>query len=76
MKIKYPTRCQIIDVFDGGGGIDSEGRDWHFKTPEISKKHIGKLGLAELIKNGNVKITLDDGNIIYGYECWWIPIDY
>ena len=67
MKIKYPTRCQIIDVFDAViGGLQC-------KTPEDSKPHIGKYGLAEEIDN-EVKITLDDGNITYGYDCWWIPV--
>lgn len=21
------------------------------------------------------KIELDNGKILYGYECWWIPVD-
>ncbi len=67
MTIEYPVRCQIIDVFDVVVG------NFQYKTPEVSKPHIGKYGLAEEIE-GKVKITLDDGNIIYGYECWWMPI--
>ena len=75
--IKYPTRCEIIDVtaqevFPGVAG----------RTPSKSKPHIGKQGIAEriVIELGTgqlktVKITLDDGNILYGYECWWKPID-
>ena len=78
MKIKYPTRCQIVDVFDRGGRLDSKGRHWQYKTPEESKPHIGKFGLVEKYfakeYGDTVRITLDDGNIIYGYECWWIPI--
>jgi hypothetical protein len=45
-------------------------------TPEESIPHIGKEGVAD--KEDNewiVKITLDDGHIIYGYECWWIPLN-
>jgi len=66
--MKYPVRCRIIDVtnrevFPGIIG----------NTPEISKPHIGKEGLAEKIGR-TARITLDDGNIIYGYECWWDPI--
>ena len=69
MEIKYPTRCEIIDVtgmevFPGVLG----------KTPDTSKPHIGKQGLAESIDDLSVRITLDDGTIIYGYECWWKPI--
>ncbi len=67
--ITYPVRCEIIDVtgeevFPGVFG----------KTPAISRSHIGKQGLAERIK-GVVRITLDDGSILYGYECWWKPIN-
>jgi len=68
MNIKYPTRCKIIDA---------DGLNWNdftCATPEKSKPHIGKTGLAEKDKKHGVKITLDDGNIIYGYDCWWIPI--
>ena len=43
------------------------------RTPPKSKPHVGKEGLAEK-ENGVVKITLDDGVILYGYECWWEPI--
>ena len=63
MKIKYPTRCQIVDVY---------GVTWR-RTPEASKKHISEFGLAEKI-DGLVRITLDGGNILWGNECWWIPI--
>ena len=65
--MKYPVRCQIVNA---------DGDTFHgipMKTPEVSRPHIGKTGLAEKI-HGNVRITLDDGNIIHGYECWWKPI--
>ena len=66
--MEYPTRCQIVDVtgkevFPNMFGV----------TPDDSKPYIGKKGLAEMF-DGQVKITLDDGNILYGYECWWRPI--
>ncbi len=66
--MEYPVRCKIIDVtgvevFEGIIG----------NTPEVSKPHIGKTGLAEKV-GGKVKITLDDGNILYGHECWWEPL--
>lgn len=67
-KISYPVRCRIIDV----AGIEVyhgvEGQ-----TPEYSKRHVGKTGYAQRIKD-NVLITLDDGNGLWGYECWWEPI--
>jgi len=70
--MKFPVRCEIIDV---------EGQE----VSPISKPHIGKQGLAEQIRNleveelgtfttTTVRITLDDGNILAGYECWWKPI--
>ena len=62
----YPTRCQIVDVtgqevFPGVIG----------NTPDVSRQHIGKFGTAERMPDWNIKITLDDGNVLYGYECWW-----
>ena len=64
----YPVRCRIIDV---------EGREIYpgftGRTPEVSKPYIVKEGIAEDI-DGLVRITLDNGNIIMGYECWWEPI--
>ena len=68
MAIKYPTRCKILDVtgvevFPGILG----------RTPEESKPHIGKEGLAERVGK-DVQITLDDGTIIFGHECWWEPM--
>ena len=68
-KIKYPTRCKIIDVTGIEVMPGIKGR-----TPHISKPHIGKKGLAEIIDD-DVRITLDDGNILWGYECWWIPLN-
>lgn len=66
--MKYPTRCEIVDV-----GEDVHVGPYQCRTPDKSKPHIGKQGLAE--RDGvNVKITLDDGNILWGSECWWNPI--
>ncbi len=72
--LEYPTRCRIIDVTgeDLCPGIER-------RTPEASKKHIGKEGLAEEVGEfcpgiANVRITLDDGTVLWGYECWWEPL--
>jgi len=65
--MKYPVRCEIVDVDGTGHRVGP----FVSKTPEISKPHIGKQGLAEITDNGNVLITLDDGSVLYGYECWW-----
>ena len=67
--IEYPTRCKIIDVTGIEVSPGLEGR-----TPEESKPHIGKEGLAERV-DGDVRITLDGGGILYGWECWWEPIN-
>ena len=72
-KIKYPTRCRIIDV----NGLEHPLLGFTMRTPAKSEPHIDKKGLAEIKKYRDfdrVKITLDDGNIIYGDECWWVPI--
>ena len=68
MNIKYPVRCEIIDVTGEKMG------ELPIKTPIGSFPYIGKRGLAEKI-NGEVRITLDNGDIIYGYECWWTPLN-
>jgi hypothetical protein len=67
--MNYPVRCKIVDVAgcEVYPGLIAA-------TPDVSRAHIGKKGLAE--RDGiNVKITLDDGSILYGYECWWTPLD-
>lgn len=61
----YPTRCRIVDATDVVVFPGIKGR-----TPDESKPHIGKEGLAERVGD-NVRITLDDGTVIWGYECWW-----
>ena len=69
MATKYPTRARIIDVDGLVRG------NFLLKTPIVSRPHIGKEGLAEKMGDGNVRITLDDGTIIWGYECWWEPLE-
>ena len=31
--------------------------------------------LVGLTESGIPKFKLEDGKIVYGYECWWIPLD-
>lgn len=67
---KYPVRCRIEDA-DGKEVMPGVVA----ATPSVSKPHIGKEGIAELIMPScRVKITLDDGGILWGEECWWHDI--
>ncbi len=74
--MEYPTRCEIVDVT----GMNKEiipGTGVIARTPDTSKSHIGKQGVAEKIDGnfGGVKITLDDGTVLLGSECWWKSIE-
>ena len=66
----YPVRCQIIDVTGMEVMPGVLGR-----TPEVSQPHVGERGLAEDTADGNVRITLDGGGVLMGYECWWVPLE-
>ena len=64
----YPCRCRIVDV----EGMELIAGFIMGKTPEDSQSHVGKEGIATLDEDGiSVTITLDDGTILYGHECWW-----
>ena len=67
--VEYPTRCRIVDVTGQEIYPGIVGR-----TPEVSKPHIGKEGLAENLGQLDVRITLDDGTILEGCDCWWESI--
>ena len=76
-EITYPVRCRIVEA---SGREIAPGLVT--ATPPESGPHIGKTGLAEEVPDPDgffgtsVRITLDDGGIIYGYECWWIPLEW
>lgn len=70
---KYPCRCRIIDA--EGQQIDTPEGTFACKTPDVSRPKIDKTGTAYLEPDGiNVRIKLDDGSELMGYECWWEPI--
>jgi len=71
MDIIYPTRCIIVDV----EGTQIGESDLIRKTPDVSKPYVGGKGIAVRTKDENVKITLDCGAVLMGYECWWTPIE-
>jgi hypothetical protein len=72
-SVEYPTRARIIDV---------TGMDFHglaIQTPPGSMPHVGEEGLAEYVADPeyggeSVRITLDGGGVLWGYDCWWEPI--
>jgi hypothetical protein len=68
--LTYPCRCKIVDAT----GIEVMP-GFMGRTPNISQPHIYQFGVAEKTDGFNVKITLDDGTILMGYECWWTPVD-
>lgn len=72
-EIIYPVRCVIVDP------DHRVGEQAFAAAPDVSIPHLGKEGIAELVEcemfGETVEITLDDGNIIYGYECWWVVKD-
>jgi hypothetical protein len=74
-RVKYPTRARIIDVDSKPTVLVTADGLQSFvpKTPPKSRPHVGKEGLAEKFSQG-VRITLDDGTILWGWECWWEPI--
>jgi len=65
---EYPVRCRIEDV---AGQEVSPGIIG--AAPKVSVPYIGAEGNADY-DGGVVKITLDNGAILYGYQCWWIPL--
>ena len=74
--IEYPTRCRVMDI---------EGQSFYdtgltMRTPPESRPHVGKEGLAELLPFEDapdetyVRLTLDDGTVLHGWDCWWEPL--
>jgi hypothetical protein len=71
--MKYPTRCRIIDPT--GEEVETEAGTLMLNAPDVSKPKLGRHGTAFLEPDGmNVRIELDDGSTLMGYECWWEPI--
>lgn len=44
---------------------------------DSSPEHIGKEGtIRALTQSGIPEIHLDDGSIVFGYDCWWRPLGW
>ena len=66
--MKYPVRARIIDIAEVLPGALGQ-------IPVISKPHVGKEGTANQLSNGEIIIVLDGGGKLWGWECWWEPIE-
>lgn len=66
MERPIGTRVMIVEDPGSIGGLETA-------TPEVSKPKLGRMGtITEYVHNGlSPKIELDDGSVLYGYECWW-----
>lgn len=66
-------RVEIIDVTGETRTILDETVE--LRTPDVSKPHINRrgtiVGFASEDYLCSPKIQLDDGTILYGFECWW-----
>ena len=68
------TRVQIISaagllMLDGSMPLDDPRPEYIGKEGTITSWEPMGNGLSSPV------ITLDDGMIIHGYECWWCPIE-
>ncbi len=72
---KYPTRCRIVDP-EGEKVFENETHEAiALQNPSKAVPKLGRTGMAHLQPDGvNVRIELDDGSELMGYECWWEPI--
>jgi hypothetical protein len=70
------VRVQIIQA--GGSPLPVPGVV--AADPATAVPNFGKYGWCEMnafcpaLGEENPKITLDDGTVIWGYQCWWQPI--
>ena len=40
------------------------------------EKHVGTLiSLGKRLTKGMPEFELEDGRRVWGYECWWLPLD-
>jgi hypothetical protein len=71
MTTPVGTRVRIVDP----KGRRLAGTDLIAKAPADSVPHLGKEGEIVGYNGRSPKILLDDGSVLFGYECWWEPVE-
>ncbi len=66
-----------VRIVKAEGTLLDDG-DHVYTRADPHPEHVEKLGTIIAIRKtgglkGSPKILLDDGTIIWGYECWWTP---
>lgn len=56
--LNYDVQTKTINMIGEGTYVGDEIPD-------------GAAGLASLVRGTNPKIVLDDGQVVWGCECWW-----
>ena len=69
----YPIRVRIVDI--AGEPVPAMGPGVVAATPTESLPYIGKLGWAYDHEGWTVRIIMDDGDTLYGDECWWDAVE-
>lgn len=59
---KFPTRCQIMPAKTENTNLGS-----------INRQYTGQEGIAEQVGEKLVRIVLDNGVVLWGHECEWMP---
>lgn len=74
-SIQYPCRCRITDPEGEVVAEDATHEAIALANPSVAVPKLGRTGWAHKEPDGvNVRIKLDDGSELMGYECWWEPI--
>ena len=57
-------------------GITEDGSLVSAKNPEVEPKLEDLPGAVKIARaEQNPKIRLDSGEVIYGCQCWWVPVE-
>ena len=64
------TRVQVgmrVQIMENPGEIHG----YRTATPAVSRPHLGQVGTVTEFDGFSPRIELDNGAVLYGYECWW-----